>query len=75
MSGNVFEWCNDWYGETAYNADAVVDPTGPESGTIHVLRSGYWNFFARYCRSAFRNTGDPKGRVGSAGFRLVREVD
>ncbi len=69
MHGNVWEWCNDWYG--AYPGGSVTDPSGPASGDSRVLRGGCWNDSARYCRSANRSRINPGYRDGGSGFRLA----
>ena len=52
MSGNVWEWCQDWYGP--YSGDSQINPTGPESGYYPVRRGGSWGCAAGYCTVTFR---------------------
>lgn len=70
MSGNVWEWVQDWYGD--YPTGSVTDPAGPSSGSDRVFRGGCWYGNAYGCRSAFRYGVTPDVGGYSMGFRLVR---
>jgi formylglycine-generating enzyme required for sulfatase activity len=70
MHGNVWEWCQDYL--ASYAVGDQVDPGGPGSGTIRVLRGGSWFNVGRDCRSANRYGNAPGYRIRSIGFRLAR---
>ena len=70
MSGNVDEWCWDWYGK--YPPEAQHDPVGPPYGSDRVLRGGSWSNYGRDVRVSVRGNYVPVLRVSSVGFRLAR---
>lgn len=69
MYGNVWEWCQDWYGD--YEAEAVDDPSGPTEGSNRVYRGGSWISSSSDCRSAYRYEGRPYYRDDVVGFRVA----
>ena len=68
MSGNVCEWCSDWW--DSYGSSAQTDPAGPSSGTVLVYRGGSWYNNARICRVSYRNDYLPDHAINSLGLRL-----
>jgi len=70
MSGNVSEWCSDWYG--AYPTEASSNPKGPKNGAFRVIRGGSWSYFAPNCRVATRSNGVASKRYYDTGFRLAK---
>ena len=70
MSGNVWEWCEDWYAN-AYLQYDNNNPKGASSGSCRVNRGGSWNYIAGGCRVSYRNVNTPSDRYRHLGFRVV----
>ena len=69
LSGNVLEWCQDWYG--SYSSDAQTNPTGPASGSSRVARGGSWSLSDWRCRVSHRSISTPTFTSDSIGLRLA----
>ncbi len=72
MSGNIIEWCWDWYSDTYYSISPSDNPTGPDSGTSRVVRNGSWCSGAFHCRVVHRDLYAPVSKSNLTGFRLCR---
>ena len=77
MTGNVWEWCHDWFGADYYRSSPREDPVGPARGECRVMRGGSYLCHASYCnryRVDARSANTPDSATGNLGFRCVRDV-
>lgn len=71
MSGNVGEWCSDWFHSNYYANSPQTNPTGSASGSLRVYRGGSWDSDGGSCRVSIRDGGGPDGRYINLGFRVA----
>ena len=74
MSGNVHEWCWDWYGSGSSYPSGTEDPAGPDTGSSRVLRGGSWSYYASSCTVSCRSYIGPYSRSKFYGIRVARSA-
>ena len=73
MSGNAWEWTLDWQAGYEQSAESIVNPTGPEFGTMKSVRGGAWDTERQTATPSFRLGVSPNAALPNIGFRLARE--
>jgi formylglycine-generating enzyme required for sulfatase activity len=72
MSGNVWEWVNDWYSSSYNSSSPQTNPTGPATGSDRVFRGGSWYHNSDICRASIRSGAYPLNAGYTIGFRAAR---
>lgn len=75
MSGNVYEYCQDWYDSDYYSISPSKNPRGPANGSDYVIRGGCCSSSSEKCRVAHRTDHSPDRRVAAVGFRLAMDAE